>query len=340
MDKKVMDFVKEAFVLDGCTFMETRFDGCHEVIHNSCLDAFFLTTPGSTEGFTETVRHFGSIYNICDQPETRVKIVKKIEDFQTAKDAGCLGLVFAFQDPKPIENSLDNLRALYELGLRVVQLTYNKATYIGSGCAETHDGGLTDFGHKLVKEMNHLGMVVDLSHCSTKTSLDAIEASDAPVLITHANAKAVTDSPRNHTDEEFKKLAAKGGVVGVCPWGPIAWHPEQHCQPTMDDFVEHFEYMVNLIGIDHVAFGTDYILDEKENKHEKKMIAELYPNIAKAYNEEVGTHSDVRYVKGFKGGPEIANAVEALLSRGYSEDDMRKFLGGNFLRVLKEVWKA
>ena len=337
MGKSGQEIVNSSFVLDACTYVEFGFKGCHEIIHNSGLDAFFLTTPYSPIGFQDTVRSMGAIYRLCDKPETKVKIIRSIGDLAVAKSEGKLGLIFAFQDPKPIENSLDNLRILYEMGLRVVQMSYMLTNFIGSGCCETHDAGLTDFGYEVLGELNRLGIIVDIAHCGTKTSLDTLKSSKAPVNITHANPRALSDNCRNHTDEELKLIAETGGVVGVCPWGPIAWKPHLRHQPTMEEFLEIVDYVVKLVGIDHIGYGTDYILDEGDNMSEKT--AGLYPQVAKLYNDTHGLDNSTRFVKGFKGSPEIVNVADELLKHGYKEGEIEKFLGGNWLRVMKEVWK-
>jgi membrane dipeptidase len=245
--------------------------------------------------------------------------------------------MLAFQDPAPIENRIELLRVFYELGVRVVQLTYNKANYIGTGCAESTDGGLTDFGRTVVQEMNQLGMVVDLSHCSERTTLEAIEESRQPVVFSHANVRAISDCPRNHTDEELKRVAETGGVVGLTPWGPICWKREKDEPPSLDDFLDHVDYVVNLIGIDHVGFGTDNTLDGAADEEGTKEQGRLYPEVVGEYDRRVGTNPAVRYALGFRGHHELKNVVEGLKKRGYPEDAISKFLGQNFLRVFRII---
>ena len=331
--------INNSLVIDGCVFAEGDFKGCTPKVANSGLDAFFLTIPHSGEGFAQAANAIGNVYNLKDKEEKKFIIARTKKDIEDGAKAGKIAIILAFQDPFPIENSLDKLRVFYELGVRVVQLTYNKANYIGTGCIETVDKGLTDFGIRMIHEMNRLGMVVDLSHCSRLTALQAIEESEQPVVFSHACIRTMTESPRNRTDEELKSLAKKGGVIGLSPWGPLCWKKEKGVQPSLDDYIDHIDYAVDLLGIDHVAFGGDSTIDDSADASGTVEQATLYPAVVAEYNAKVGVHPSVRHAIGFKGAEEIGNVVEGMTRRGYKEDDIAKFLGGNFLRVIEKVWK-
>jgi membrane dipeptidase len=180
-------------------------------------------------------------------------------------------------------------------------------------------------------------MVVDLSHCSERTTHEAIEESSRPVVFSHANVRAISDCPRNHTDDELKRVARTGGVIGLTPWGPICWQREKDEPPSLDDFLDHIDYVVNLVGIDYVGFGTDNTLDGAADEEGTKEQGRLYPEVVGEYDRRVGTNPAVRYATGFRGHHELINVVEGLKTRGYKEDDIKKFLGQNFLRVFKKV---
>ncbi len=327
-----------ALSIDGCAFSEGDFMGFSKDLFNSSVDAFFLTLPHSEKGFTETVRSIGSIYNLADKV-ANFHVARTHNDLVNGKLENKKSIILAFQEPHPIGFSLDNLRVFYELGVRVVQLTYNKAGCIGTGCTETFDSGLTDFGKKLIKEMNRLGMIVDISHCSNRTALQAIGTSSQPVVFSHANVKNLCDSPRNRTDEEIKLIAEKGGVIGLTPWGPLCWKKGLNKQPTLNDYLDHVEYVINLVGIDHVGFGGDNTLNDKEDRIGTAVQSALYPEVVADYDERVGTHPNVRHAKDFKGAKEIHNVIEGLKGRGYGNDEINKFLGENFSRVIQQVWK-
>lgn len=324
---------KNMLVIDGCAFTEGGFNGITEEVLNSKLDAFFLTTPG--EGFSEVVDNIGAIYNLTDKPEKRLTIVKTAGDIIKAKEQGKVSIILAFQNPHCIENSLAKLRVFYELGVRVIQMTYNKTNYIGTGCTETIDAGLTDFGKAMLKEMNRLGIVADISHCGHKTGMDVLKLSEKPIVISHAGILAITDSPRNKSDEELLLLKENNGVIGISPWGPLCWKKESKKRPTVADYVDHIDYVVNLIGIDHVAFGGDSTLDDNKDEHGIVEQSTLYPAVVADYNKYVGVDPEVRHVIGVKGSWQIDTVIEEMSKRGYSKEDIMKFTGDNFMRVLK-----
>ncbi len=174
------------------------------------------------------------------------------EHARQAKEENKLGVIMNFQNTEQIKGSLDNLELFYNLGVRIIQLTYNLRNLVGNGCTERTDDGLSWFGLKVVDRMNELGMLIDLSHCGDKTSMDAIEYSKQPCAFTHSFPRALHDHPRGKTDELLKALAEKGGYIGVTavPW----MFPKR----TVNDFVKYIEYLVNLIGIDHIGVGTDW----------------------------------------------------------------------------------
>ena len=326
-------------MIDGCTFSEGEFKGVSQKVIDSPLDAFFFAVPGQLEGFYDCVVEIGKLYNLFDNKQKKIKIARTLEDLAEAKKEGKKGLIITFQDPHPIENSLDKLRTLYELGLRVVQLTYNKSNYIGTGCTETIDRGLTDFGRKAIKKMNELGIIIDLSHCSRQTALDVLKISEKPVVFSHADMKALSPNPRNRSDEELMLLKKNGGVIGLTSWGPLCWNPAKKTRPTLDEYIDHIDYVVDKIGIDYVGFGCDNTLDDSKDLKGMKEQSLLYPEVVGEYNEFVGNDPDIRHAEGFKGVWEIDNVVSRLKERGYTTEDINKFLGGNFFRVMKNVWK-
>ncbi|WP_047983525.1 dipeptidase [Ornithinibacillus californiensis] len=322
--------------INGCVFCEGEFNGLSNENLESSVDAFFLTLPNSEKGFTETVKSIGQIYKYIETPGSKLSIARTYQDLQKASKQDKKSLILTFQEPYPIGNSLGNLHVFYQLGVRVVQLTYNKANFIGSGCTEYVDRGLTDFGKTLIKEMNRIGMLIDLSHCGHLTTLEAIQASEQPVICSHANVQQLCSNPRNKTDEVVKMIAEKGGVIGLTPWGPLCWNDKTGLQPSLDDYLDHVEYVINLVGIEHVGFGSDDTLDGATDEEGTIAQAYLYPTVVANYNERVGTDPKLRHAKGSK---DINNVINGLRNRGYSSNDIAQFLGGNFSRVIQQVWK-
>ena len=326
-------------VVDGCAFSEGEFKGISQKVIESPLDAFFFTVPGQMEGFYDCVVEIGKLYNLLDNKDKKIRIARTLENLIDAKNTGEKSLIITFQDPHAIENSFDKLRALYELGLRVAQLTYNKSNYIGTGCTETIDRGLTDFGRKTVTKMNELGIIIDLSHCSRQTAIDALKISEKPVVFSHACIKSLTQNPRNRSDEELMLLKKNDGVIGLSSWGPLCWNFSKKTRPKLDEYIDHIDYVVDKIGIDHVGFGCDNTLDDSKDLSGTIEQSLLYPEVVVDYNKFVGNDPDVRHAVDFDGVWEINNVVDRLKERGYTNKDINQFLGGNFLRVIKRVWK-
>lgn len=268
----------------------------------------------------------GALRLIDAQPDALTQVVETA-DIARAKAAGRLGVILGFQGAEPIGDSLDVLALYRRLGLRIMQLTYNFRNLVGCGCQEKDDTGLSEFGRRVVAEMNRLGVLVDLSHCGPRTTLDAIEASARPVAFTHANALALCPHPRNKSDDALKALAARGGVAGAVIFPPLLT-----CGPTalLDDYVRMIDHLVNLIGIDHVGLGPDFMED---------MAPEVSAAALKGLSPEaLKQFSAIRPTVGFESISACANVTAALLAHGYTEADVRKIMGGNWLRLYEQVW--
>ena len=204
-----------------------------------------------------------------------------------------------------MDGDLGVLRILYRLGIRLITLTWNQRNQIADGAGEARTGGgLTEFGVKVVAEMNHLGMLIDVSHLSEAGFWDVIKKSKEPIVASHSNCYSLCPHLRNLKDEQIKALADKGGVIGVT-FVPDFLIKENR-KSTVEDVVRHIDYLVEKAGIDHVGLGSDF-------------------------------DGTVELPIGLKGADEIPNITKELLNQGYKEDDIKKILGGNFLRVFKDV---
>jgi membrane dipeptidase len=232
-------------------------------------------------------------------------------------------------EPK-IGDDLTLLWILYKLGLRIAQLTHNHRNTIGCGCLEPDDTGLTQFGRAAVNEMNRIGMLVDVAHAGQKTVRDAVECSQTPIIISHANARGLTDHPRNATDDTLKALAKRGGVIGVTAYAPFC-QPASGGQPDVGDVVDHIAYIADLVGIDHVGIGSDHFEMESEVRY--AAFATHFPASQRGFTRETVYARDMERVDHF---PRL---TEALLARDFSEEDIGKVLGGNHLRLFGEVWR-
>lgn len=255
-------------------------------------------------------------------------------DLEAARANGRIAWVITEEAATPIENELDRLDILYGLGVRVMGVTYVESNALGSGQWEARDGGLTAFGRAAVRRMNQLGMAVDVSHSGDRTSLDTIEASTVPVFVTHAGARALWPSPRMKPDEVLDALAESGGVIGI----EAAPHSTQlPGKPhTIETVMAHFEYCAERMGIDHVAFGPDTLFGDHVAMH--RAFAHLPPG----RRQERGgpPYTPVPYVAGMENPEEtFPNIVRWLVQHGYADEDIRKVLGENIVRLLRQVWR-
>lgn len=253
------------------------------------------------------------------------ELARSVEDIWRAKRQGKLAIGFDLEGSDMLGGRLSMLRLFKDLGVNQMHLIYNRNNSVGGGCHESHDPGLSEFGRQAVTEINGLGIILDASHAGEKTSLDMMELSSKPVVFSHANARAVTNHPRNISDEQIKACAATGGVIGV---NGIALFLGDDTA-SVDAVLAHIDHMVGLVGPDHVGIGLDF---------------EFYPDPAEqppGFNKEVWWPKDLGY------GPlsatitppnKLPDFTEGLIVRGYSTADIRKILGLNFARVAEDTW--
>ncbi|MBQ6899908.1 MAG: membrane dipeptidase [Firmicutes bacterium] len=333
-----MKELKNAYVLDACIWPENgRFTGMSQDYKDSLLDACFLTLDG--DSFRSGVECLGNVSLLSQDPAEKFRIARTYDDLMQNKKDGVKSMILYFQDPAPLENKSNLAKAFYEMGVRVIQMSYNKGGFIGAGCVEGAGYGLTDFGKRLVKEFNDMGMLIDLSHCGPNVVKDALMLTEKPVTIGHTCCKALADNPRNKTDEQIKALAEVGGVLGLTPWAPICWKRKENVPPTIEDYLDHVCHAVDLVGIDHVGFASDNNLDHNKDLAGISSQGSLYDLVVGGYNKNVSTDPNERHAIGFTGALDVQNLVDAMRKRGFNNEEIEKFLGGNFLRVFREVWK-
>jgi membrane dipeptidase len=258
--------------------------------------------------------------------------VQRAADVESAKRDGKLGVIFGVQGfGSKMEGDLTLIRILHKLGLRIVQLTNNERNALGCGCIERPDTGLTQLGRAAIAEMNRIGMLVDLAHAGERTALEAFEASRAPCIVSHANARALNDHWRNLTDEMLRALAAKNGVIGITAYAAFC-QPKSGTRPTVHDVIDHIAYVADLVGIDHVGIGSDFFESESEVRYAD--FASYYPAVQRGFRREE-TCAD-----GFERIDHFPRLTEALVERHFTEADIKKILGGNHLRVFRDAWRG
>lgn len=293
------------------------------------------TIRANTGTSAEALLQFG-YWHRGARERTDLVLVRKAADIEAAKKEGRIGVVLHFQGTEVLDRSVDILDAYHALGLRVVQLTYNRRCHVGDGIEEPGDAGLSRYGNAVVRRLNDLGILVDCAHTGIRTSLDAVECSSAPVIISHANARAVRDIPRNVPDELYRAVAATGGVIGVVGFPNFVADSRQ---PSLDQFIDHIVHIAGVVGIDHVGLGIDYYLgqhpfsgDEAAHKAFRQRVT-MGVWSAGSYPEP-----PYHYPEGIETPDRMANLTTGLLRRGFAEQEVRKVLGLNWLRVYRAVW--
>lgn len=283
------------------------------------------------ESYATTVAGLSRLNSRVARYADRLVLVRAYGDIERALRAGKLALIANTQNSTMIGTDLKLLNVFYDLGLRQIQITFNWRNWVGDGCTERTQAGLSYFGVDLVHRMNELGMIVDVGHTGYQTTLDAIEVSNKPIVFSHTNCKALCDHPRNKTDDQIKALARKGGVMGLSCFN---WFVSDKPRSTLDDLLNHFDHVIKLVGPDHVGIGSDFGIpgwagkepDAEWEEHRRiyadwewKLIKGRFP----PYIDE--TNNEKRYWT-------IARGLE---TRGHAIGVIEKALGLNFLRVFK-----
>ncbi len=267
-------------------YIEPEYKPCHAL--KRCLqllDLFYRTVESCIE---------------------RIEVVYSFNDLIRVNREGKIAAVITVEGGEALEGDLGFLRIFYRLGIRGLGLTWNQRNQIADGVWEREaGGGLTRFGKKVIKEMNDVGMIIDLAHIAERGFNDVLALTTQPVVVSHANARAICDHPRNLTDRQLKLLQENGGVVG------LSFYPAFICpeNPNLEKLLDHFEHIAEIAGIDHLGIGSDF--DGMEG------------NFLKDLNDVSSLHF----------------LIEGLLSRGFKKEDVSKVLWGNFLRVINRVWK-
>ena len=256
-------------------------------------------------------------------------------DFARAKAANKLGIMITFQNSQHFRRP-DDVATFWGLGQRVSQLTYNMNNGIGSGFLEQRDGGLSMLGLSIVERMNQVGMAVDVSHCADQTTMDAIAASKRPVLITHANCRALAPNlMRLKTDEAIKAMAKTGGVMGV---NFLRFMVREEEPVTVDHVVDHIEHAAKLVGIEHVGVGSDLDMVGNANAVGGPGNLQSQPNFSR-YHYHADSAGKIT-IAGLDHPKRMFDLTEALIRRRYSDADISLILGGNAVRVLSDIWRG
>jgi len=316
---------REATVIDGLVIAKWN----RELLEDMRLGG--LTAANCTvsvwEGFQATVDNIVSCNALMDDCRELVLPVRTTADIRRAKQEGKTGIIYGFQNAHAFEDQIGYVEIFKRLGVGIVQLCYNTQNLVGTGCYE-RDGGLSGFGREIVAEMNRVGVMCDLSHVGSNTSREVILESAKPVCYSHCLPSGLKEHPRNKSDDELKFIADHGGFVGVTMFTPFL---RAGVNATVDDYVEAIEYVMNIVGEDAIGIGTDFTQGQDQGFFE-------WLTHDKGYARRLTRFGEIINPKGIRTIGEFGNLTEALLRRGMSESQVRKIMGENWVRVLKDVW--
>jgi len=328
-----------AYVREGR--MATAFEGLAQshwdCVFDNMMDGICQIESKRGWKWTEVLHDLGM--RLCDiSHQEAVFHATTVDDILRAHREGRIAWVASIEGAAPIENELDRIEILYGFGVRLLGVTYSESNALGSGLKETKDGGLTAFGKRAVERMNQVGMLVDCSHCGDQTTLDVVEASRKPIVLSHIGARALWNTSRMAPDDVLKACADKGGIIGI-EAAPHTTLTAAHPRHDLESYMEHFEYVKDLVGIDHVSFGPDTLYGDHVGLHHVYKVSLSIQESRKTSEGGPPPYEEVDYVEGVENPTEASyNIVRWLVAHDYSNEQIAKVVGGNSLRLLKEVW--
>jgi len=312
-----------------------------EMVRNAAMSgitAVNVTVSGRGEdpdaAYANTLEHIAYWRREVDAHPDVLTLAATTAEIDAAKASGRLALIPGFQDTFMLGTDLARMDEFRDMGVPIVQLTYNLPNLVGQGCLSPDNGDLTDFGRELVAHMADTGVLVDLSHCGQRTTAEAIELAPGPVSITHSGCSAVYGHPRSKQDAELRAMADKGGVIGIymMPFlnaeGPA----------TADDFYRHVEYAVNVCGEDHVGIGTDNSITPTVDDEDYRATLQGFADERQRLGIGAPREHELLFVPELNDPMRMRMVAEGLLGRGHGEERVAKILGGNWMRLFREVW--
>ena len=327
---------KEYIVIDPSvqylTRRTARTDG-------SGLTAVGLTIPMPGDDMIAALPRVQEFYEVI-RSDPKFCLGDSPQAIRDAKRHGKLAHVMLAQNSLFIGTNVKNLMLWKQLGLRILQLTYNELNLAGAGCLELYDSGLSQYGRVLIREMERIGITLDLTHVGQRTFIDACAVAKAPVIASHSNPKSVVDNPRNMTDDQLKAIADTGGVVCVTTWAPLIWNGKPG-MPTLDDYMRCLEYAINLVGVDYVGTSTDSMgTMGAYPRHAPDPDALPYNRVTGDFDRLAQPPDDNnRQPSDFNGIEDYPRLTQKLVDYGYSDEDVQKILGSNLMRVFDTTWQ-
>ncbi|MDE2654225.1 MAG: membrane dipeptidase [Gemmatimonadota bacterium] len=312
-----------------------------EMVSNAAasgITAVNVTASGSgetpDEAYARSLEHLAYWQREVESNPDVLSLAASVSEIEAAKSAGRLALIMGFQDTVMLGTDLARMDEFHAQGVKIVQLTYNLPNLVGEGCLSPGNGGLTDFGRELVAHLAAAGVLIDLSHCSQRTTAEAIAAAPGPMSITHSGCSAVYEHPRNKQDAEMRAMAERGGVIGIylMPFlnagGPA----------TADDLYLHIEHAVNVCGEEHVGIGSDNSITPTVDDETYRATLQQFADERLRLGIGAPGEHEVLFVPDLNSPARMRMIADGLLARGHSEARVEKIVGGNWMRLLGEVW--
>ena len=284
------------------------------------------------ENTRETLTRFGEWNRRFEQHADLIMPVYEPADIQRARASNRIGVFFGAQNCSPIEDDIDMIAIMRRMGLMIMQLTYNNQSLLATGCYEAQDNGITRFGRQAIGEMNRTGMIIDMSHSSEKSTLDAIELSTRPVIISHANPSTFYAAKRNKSDEVLKAIAESGGLLGFSMY---PFHLKGGPDCTLDSFCDMIANTADLMGVDHIGLGTDLCQDQPQS------VLDWMRNGRWSKEMDFGEGSKgnagwPRPLTWFQDNRDFPAIIEGLRKKGFNKTDVHKIMGLNWLKQIEE----
>ena len=300
------------------------------------VDYVALTLAHDWEGLDKTIHTLANERTFVLANPEKYRLVETVDDILSAKKDGKLAIGFGFQGTAVLENDLNMVGVYHQLGVRTMLMAYNLKNNVGDGCMEVTDAGLTHFGVQAVQEMNRVGIIADGTHTGYRTTMDMMEVSTEPVVFSHSNAWGAWNHPRNIKDDQIKGCAKTGGVICVMGVGTFVGDNDD----TAEGLLKHIDYIVELVGPEHVGIGLDFVFDWDDRREGASGNWNPKEAHKEATEKASGGRSsvewlDIKFVKPAR----LPEVTDGMVKRGYSEKEIRGVLGENWLRVARQVWK-
>ena len=334
---------KQAIIINGTSYM-TFTDDYMKNVRDAGI-TLTIPTIAWIENLSDTIDIIAKWYDKIKRNSEVALQATTVSDIKQAKSENKCAYLFEFQNTHPFEGRVDLLDVFHQLGVYMIQPTYNEKNLIGNGCGERTDEGLSNFGYRFIERMNDLNMIIDLSHVGIQTSKDILEIGKI-VICSHTNARALCDNVRNKYDEQLKAIAEKDGIIGINAVSAFINYSKvmngEHV--TIDEMLDHLDYICNLVGPNHVAIGLDYSGGERDSFG----IYNYLPDSGWVWREDIfgpypspssETDKAFHYPEGIEDISNMINITRGLVARGYSDEDILKILGQNWIRMLERSLK-